>query len=178
MNVIFKKLKSMEWQKLTPENLPTPGSWILISDGTDWKRVLVTNDFGFIEQPNDFMEYRTGITHWCNVVLPKNELNQIKKIDGNDLYPNSIEVHDLYQSALDKWGFDPQLDQLTEECGELVTACNKLRRKGDSAVPLMIDEMADVEIMIGQIKHAMRVTRAIEERKIFKLNRLEERLSK
>jgi NTP pyrophosphatase (non-canonical NTP hydrolase) len=89
-----------------------------------------------------------------------------------------MKKHDLYQTALDKYGFDKQLDQLTEECGELITSCNKLRRNGDSAVPLMIDEIADVEIMIGQIKQAMQISFKVEDRITFKLNRLKERLSK
>lgn len=61
---------SMEWQKLTPENFPQPFTWILISDGTDWARVYVTDDLEFVEHIDDMMCYREGITHWCEVILP------------------------------------------------------------------------------------------------------------
>ena len=60
----------MEWKKLTNDNLPKQGSWILITDGTDWKRVYVTNQFEFVENIDDKMAYSQGITHWCEVVLP------------------------------------------------------------------------------------------------------------
>ena len=60
----------MEWQKLTNDNLPKQESWILITDGTDWRRVYVTNQFEFVENPDDVMAYSQGITHWCEVTLP------------------------------------------------------------------------------------------------------------
>jgi len=60
----------MEWQELKPDNLPKQGSWILITDGTDWRRVFVTNQFEFVEEPNDKLAYSQGITHWCEVTLP------------------------------------------------------------------------------------------------------------
>jgi hypothetical protein len=60
----------MEWQELKPDNLPKQGSWILITDGTDWRRVFVTNQFEFVEEPNGGLAYSRGITHWCEVTLP------------------------------------------------------------------------------------------------------------
>ena len=60
----------MEWQELKNDNLPKQGSWILITDGTDWRRVFVTNQFEFVEHPDDKLVYSQGITHWYNVVLP------------------------------------------------------------------------------------------------------------
>ena len=82
----------------------------------------------------------------------------------------------LYSQTLTKWGFEPQLNQLQEECAELIVACNKLRRKGEEARPLMIDELADVVIMTQQIIYAMGVENEVEERMNFKLNRIGERL--
>jgi NTP pyrophosphatase (non-canonical NTP hydrolase) len=82
----------------------------------------------------------------------------------------------LYTRALEKWGFEPQLNQLQEECAELIVACNKLRRKGEDAKPLMIDELADVVIMTQQIIYAMEVEKEVEERMNFKLKRIGERL--
>jgi NTP pyrophosphatase (non-canonical NTP hydrolase) len=82
----------------------------------------------------------------------------------------------IYEQAIDKYGFDAQLDQLTEECGELIVACNKLRRKGQESVPMMIDELADVQIMINQIRFAMQLEDEINERIEFKLERLKKRL--
>jgi hypothetical protein len=42
----------------------------LITDGTDWRRVFVTNQFEFVEHPDDKLVYSQGITHWCEVTLP------------------------------------------------------------------------------------------------------------
>ena len=86
------------------------------------------------------------------------------------------EAKILYTQALEKWGFEPQLNQLQEECAELIVACNKLRRKGEDAKPLMIDELADVVIMTQQIIYAMEVEKEVEERMNFKLKRIGERL--
>ena len=61
---------SMEWQELKPSNLPDQGSWILISNGKDWRRVFVTPQFEFVEKPDDRVVYSQGITHWCEVKLP------------------------------------------------------------------------------------------------------------
>ena len=82
----------------------------------------------------------------------------------------------LYTQALVKWGFWPQMDQLQEECAELIVACNKLRRRGEDAKPLLIDELADVAIMTQQIIYAMDVENEVEDRMKFKLKRLGERL--
>jgi len=60
----------MEWTKLTQDNFPKAGTWVLISDGTDWLRVYVTNQNEFVLNPDDKYCYRDGITHYCEVVLP------------------------------------------------------------------------------------------------------------
>lgn len=60
----------MKWQKLTNDNLPKIGTWILITDGTDWRSVYVTNQFEFVEHPDDKLSYSIGITHFLEVTLP------------------------------------------------------------------------------------------------------------
>jgi NTP pyrophosphatase (non-canonical NTP hydrolase) len=88
------------------------------------------------------------------------------------------DIKKIYQEAIDKWGFNPQLNQLQEECAELIVACNKLRRKGDEAVPMMIDELTDVIIMTEQIIQVMQIEKEVDERYKFKIDRLKERLEK
>jgi hypothetical protein len=34
------------------------------------------------------------------------------------------DIKKIYQEAIDKWGFNPQLNQLQEEFSELFVACN------------------------------------------------------
>ena len=51
------------------------------------------------------------------------------------------------------YGIINQLNILQEECGELIQAASKyLRRKETDG---LVDEIADVEIMIAQIKHLL-----------------------
>jgi NTP pyrophosphatase (non-canonical NTP hydrolase) len=88
------------------------------------------------------------------------------------------DIKKIYQEAIDKWGFNPQLNQLQEECAELIVACNKLRRKGDEAVPMMVDELTDVIIMTEQIIQVMQIEKEVDERYKFKIERLKERLEK
>lgn len=48
------------------------------------------------------------------------------------------------------YGLEHQLGLLQEECGELIQAISKYRRHGDKDP--MIEELADVEVVIAQIK--------------------------
>lgn len=51
------------------------------------------------------------------------------------------------------YGIVNQMNMLQEECGELIQAASKyLRRK---EVDGLIDEIADVEIMVAQVKHLL-----------------------
>jgi hypothetical protein len=63
------------WKELTPDNLPTKGTWILISDGTGWRRVFVTDQYDFAEHPDDVLVYNRGITHWRDIPLPLKSTN-------------------------------------------------------------------------------------------------------
>ena len=58
---------------------------------------------------------------------------------------------ELYHRTLKKWGEQAQFDQVIEECSELTTALLHYRRdKADASV--VIDEMADVILMLGQLR--------------------------
>lgn len=56
----------------------------------------------------------------------------------------------IYQATLDKWGADAQYDQAVEECAELIAALKHFRR-GKIDKQAVIDELADVTLMIGQL---------------------------
>lgn len=85
-----------------------------------------------------------------------------------------IDKQQIFNDAVKKYGFDAQLNQLQEECGELIVASNKLRRNND--VESMIDELADVYIMVNQIIQAMNIEDKVDDRVEFKLLRLKHRL--
>ncbi|MCK9463121.1 MAG: hypothetical protein M0R80_26155 [Proteobacteria bacterium] len=58
----------------------------------------------------------------------------------------------LLKSALDRWGIESQMDMLQEECAELIVAVNKVKRRKGDAIPNFLEEIADVEIMIAQMR--------------------------
>ena len=75
--------------------------------------------------------------------------------------------------AVRQWGKHKQLRQLTEECGELVAAVNRLER-GRITLCELADEVADVHIMIAQAK--LMLGHEFDEALEAKLDRLELRL--
>lgn len=58
---------------------------------------------------------------------------------------------ELYRRALNKWGEQAQFDQVIEECAELTTALLHYRRDKADATSV-IDEMADVILILGQLR--------------------------
>lgn len=77
------------------------------------------------------------------------------------------------------YGFDAQTNQLIEECAELIQAINKYKRKHIGGQPLVgpvstwdqvVEEIADVEVMLCQIKQLFGITELevedVAERKI------------
>ena len=61
-----------------------------------------------------------------------------------------MQLEEIYQATLDKWGKDAQYDQAVEECAELIAALKHFRR-GKIGRQAVIGELADVSLMIGQL---------------------------
>lgn len=74
------------------------------------------------------------------------------------------KYHNIYRAALAKWGEEAQFDQAVEECAELIAALKHYKRdKVDQQQ--IIDELADVTLMVGQLAFMLgedRVEQAIE----------------
>ncbi len=66
---------------------------------------------------------------------------------------DSIQVG-MMNTALDKWGEAAQVYQTVEECAELIVALNKhvTRIPTDKSLDDIIDEIADVEMMLAQMR--------------------------
>lgn len=79
----------------------------------------------------------------------------------------------IYQAARDKWGVEPQIDMLVEECAELIAETNRFRRKRVD-ISSWLEELADVEIMIEQMR-VIFSSEVIDKIKRKKLTRLAER---
>lgn len=93
-----------------------------------------------------------------------------------------VKRSQIMQSAIKKWGKDLQIEIAIEECAELIKALQKNKRINhiDTTVHLesirnICDEIADVDIMIQQLKMIFPI-QLIEEIKIIKLERLEKRI--
>jgi predicted small metal-binding protein len=87
----------------------------------------------------------------------------------------------MYKDAVNKWGVEAQVNMCMEECAELIVACNKyLRAKTveeiDEAIVNFAEEVADVEIMISQMKEIINNNKTFKDAKIKKLKRAYKRL--
>lgn len=70
----------------------------------------------------------------------------------------------IYRAALGKWGEEAQFDQAVEECAELITALKHFKRDKVGRQQV-IDELADVALMVGQLSFMLgedRVEQAID----------------
>ncbi len=81
-----------------------------------------------------------------------------------------------YQRALKTWGKEPQMLQVIEEMSELTKEILKnINRKKDNVAEL-IEETADVEIMLEQLKCCYGIKDAVEKYKAEKLVKINQRL--
>lgn len=83
---------------------------------------------------------------------------------------------DIYQRALKTWGKEPQMMQVIEEMSELIKEILKnINRKKDN-INELIEETADVEIMLEQLKCCYNIKEQVETYKAQKLLKIEKRL--
>lgn len=122
----------------------------------------------------------------------------ILKLDLRKFFPNERSYKDFMCKKLSDqnkenakyYGYEAQSNQLIEECAELIQAVNKYRRvagigqpvdadKKEVALGNLVEEIADVEIMLEQIKYLLQIPEEdIEAIKIYKVNRTKERITK
>lgn len=81
-----------------------------------------------------------------------------------------------YERAVAVWGKDAQMLQVIEEMSELTKEILKnVNRKKDNIAEL-IEETADVEIMLEQLKCCYGIHRQVADYKAFKLLKIDARL--
>lgn len=98
-------------------------------------------------------------------------------------------ISELNKETAKHYGYEAQSNQLVEECAELIQAVSKYRRatagvgqplaEDKKAVSLenLIEEIADVEIMLEQIKYLLQIPEdELEAVKLFKVRRTRERM--
>lgn len=91
----------------------------------------------------------------------------------------------MYKQA-EHFGLENRMLQCTEECGELIQALSKYQRvsKGDKtcnlsnhqSLDMVLEEIADVEILLTQLKYLLCKTEEAENIKVKKIERTEQRL--
>jgi len=86
------------------------------------------------------------------------------------------DFSDLYRKAIAKWGMAAQLHQAAEEASEFAVACSHLAR-GKEAAAELLDEYADLSIMMDQVRYMMgwtgaNVDRMIADARLVKLDSL------
>ena len=86
--------------------------------------------------------------------------------------------NELYQKCLDKWGIGLQMNMLIEESSELITVISRIMKGRDRILNNLIEELADVEILIEQIKYAYKIEEKVLIEKDRKIERLGKRLGK
>ena len=87
-------------------------------------------------------------------------------------------MEDNLRIIADHYGLKNQLRQLAEECSELAVEANHSARKGSITVRL-IEEIADVEIMIEQIRYLAGIQESdIVQTRFYKLERQMKRILK
>jgi NTP pyrophosphatase (non-canonical NTP hydrolase) len=91
----------------------------------------------------------------------------------------NLSPKEIYELAVKKYGHDAQIGQLHEEIGELMQAINKYNRNPSLITHSNVsEEIADVEIMLEQLKVIFQNHSNVIEIKAAKLVRLWERISK
>lgn len=78
------------------------------------------------------------------------------------------------------YGYEPQSNMLIEEMAELTQAISKYRRNNSKKnFDNIVEEIADVEVMLHQIKHLLGINpKYVEQIKIEKVNRTKERIAR
>ncbi|MBR4106250.1 MAG: hypothetical protein IKK52_02995 [Alphaproteobacteria bacterium] len=81
-----------------------------------------------------------------------------------------------YERALKTWGKEPQMLQVIEEMSELIKEILKNINRHKDNVAEIIEETADVEIMLEQLKYCYNIHKQVADYKEQKLQKIEQRL--
>ena len=81
-----------------------------------------------------------------------------------------------FERALKTWGKEPQMLQVIEEMSELTKEILKNINRQKDNINEIIEETADVEIMLEQLKVCYNIADRVAEYKISKLKKIDQRL--
>ena len=109
----------------------------------------------------------------CEIRYPERPC--IKEIGEVRRYAYMMHEMSIYQGAIAKWGEDAQMKMVLEEMSELQKEICKLWRGKDNR-DAIAEEVADVEIMLGQLQVMLEIFEDVDKYKREKLLRLQRRL--
>ena len=118
----------------------------------------------------------------ANAARLENELLRGALAEMNETYDRTSCDERIMRQAIETYGVQSQCDVAIEEMAELTKAIVKIRRVADdygktqAALDNLLEEIADVDIMIDQLK-IMCGPKQVEEYRKKKLERLERRLN-
>ena len=89
-------------------------------------------------------------------------MNKIEEFNVDEFLDKVTETKRIFRQSLEKYGKEPECRQAMEELAELIQAVNKMLRYADRpAEPEyyanLIEEIADVEIMLYQLKEMFNI---------------------
>lgn len=88
---------------------------------------------------------------------------------------NNLDEKNIYRQAIETWGAEGQITMVFEEMAELQKELCKSLRGKENRIEIA-EEMADVEIMLEQMKLLFSIENDVEEWKCCKIRRLAKRL--
>ncbi len=74
----------------------------------------------------------------------------------------------IYDAFINNFGVESQLKMLQEECAELIVAVSKMLRNTHDAETNLVEELADAQNMINQIKRFYPKMETIREEKLLR----------
>lgn len=83
----------------------------------------------------------------------------------------------VYRKAIEKFGKMNQIAKANEEMSELIKELCKVQI-GETDIDNVVEEIADVEIMLEQLRLIFNSDRDIDRVKVYKIERLEEKMLK
>lgn len=96
-------------------------------------------------------------------------------MDDYNLYLREKEVEEILKKAINRYGEKAQIIKTIEELNELSVELAKFLN-GEEKVGLIAEEVADVYIMLAQLRIMLDIDTQTDCYKEFKIKRLEERL--
>lgn len=176
--VVHGKMPRKDMQK-TLQKFEGEAQKVLAETGADhvvYGRKFYNED-GELEEIRFYLFPMTDTEFEKRVIPMKNQqVYAIHKKEGGVGMSDSLRASVVFRKALNQYGADSQVFMVMEEMSELQKELCKNHRCADN-VSSIAEEIADVEIMLEQMKILFAVGPLVEEVKAAKIRRLADRLA-